>query len=225
MKNLKLIIGPFLVIFTIMACRNTENEQRYESVDAYESYVDSISNVGMQDVSDRWDEIENTVRQRRNEAESQLRSIEDQNELKNRYEQKIYSTTERYDDFRRNVLEERERTQATNATQNLRNSLFKNANVGDNRNFDWVNKDNILATYDHFVTTVTNNKDNYTRAEWDEIKMLYEALDTRKNTVENEGLSAEDNRKIAALKVKFSPMYHVNRLDAKTEENKESKNN
>jgi hypothetical protein len=52
---------------------------------------------------------------------------------------------------------------------------------------------------------------------------LYEALDSRKNTVEKEGLTAEDNRKIAGLKIKFAPMYTVNRMGAKAEENKEAK--
>lgn len=224
MKNLKLIIVLVGLTAAITSCKNTEREQQYVSVDAYESYVDSISNVGMQDVSNQWDDIERTVKQRKNAAEAQLQSITNDDKLKDQYQQKIYATDERYDDFRNNVMNERQRLEATNANQNLRNSLFRDVNITDDRNFDWVNKDNILATYDHFVTTVSNNKDNYTREQWDEIKMLYEALDSRKNTVENEGLSAEDNRKIAALKVKFAPMYKINRFDAKNEENAESKN-
>ncbi len=223
MKNLKLIIVLVILTATVTSCKNTEREQQYASVDAYEAYVDSISNVGMEDLSDRWDEIEATATQRKNEAENQLQSIRNDDKLKDQYQQKVYSTNERYDDFRKNIISERERIEASNATQNLRNSLFRNTTIGDNRNFDWVNKDNILATYDHFVNTVSDNKDNYTREEWDEIKMLYEALDSRKNTVENEGLTAEDNRKIAALKIKFAPMYKINRFEAKNEENAESK--
>ena len=45
----------------------------------------------------------------------------------------------------------------------------------------------------------------------------------RKNTFEKEGLTAEDNRKIAALKLRFAPMYTVNRMGAKSEEMKEAK--
>ncbi|MNR59162.1 hypothetical protein D3C85_1803590 [compost metagenome] len=52
---------------------------------------------------------------------------------------------------------------------------------------------------------------------------MYEALDSRKNTVEKEGLSAEDNRKIAGLKIKFAPMYTVNRMGAKSEETASAK--
>ena len=52
---------------------------------------------------------------------------------------------------------------------------------------------------------------------------MYEALDSRKNTVEKEGLSKDDNKKIAALKFKFAPMIKVNRMGAKSEEMKDAK--
>ncbi len=224
MKNLNSIIVLVLLITTIISCRNTEKEQRYDSVEAYSDYVDSISNVGMRNLSDSWDEIDANVRERRAEAENNLRSVHDDDRVVDEYRQKINSTSEKYDDFRNRVLEERDRTEATNSRQALRSSLFRDANVGDDMNFNWVNKDNILSTYDHFVTTVSNNKDHYSREEWDEIKMLYEALDSRKNTVEDQGLTPEDNRKIAALKVKFAPMFTINRAGAKADENQDNKN-
>ena len=89
--------------------------------------------------------------------------------------------------------------------------------------FNWVNAGNIHSVYQTFIHTAENNKDSYSREDWDEIKLMYEALDSRKNTVEKEGLTKEDNRKIAALKFKFAPMMTVNRIGAKSEEMKEAK--
>ena len=105
----------------------------------------------------------------------------------------------------------------------FRNKFFKGQEIGDDMSFAWVNKDNILSVYDTFITTAIDNKDSYSREDWDEIKMMYEALDSRKNTVENEGLSSSDNMKIASLKVKFAPTYTINRTGAKSEENAEAK--
>ncbi len=90
-------------------------------------------------------------------------------------------------------------------------------------NFSWVNAANIHNVYQQFVHTVEDNKDKYSREDWDEIKLMYEALDSRKNTVEKEGLSSEDNRKIAGLKAKFAPMYTLNRMGAKSGEMKRAK--
>lgn len=219
MKNLTPIAVLAVMAVTFTSCRNAEKEQIETSVDAYTVYIDSISNVALADASLQWDEIEKVVKDRKNEAESQLQSLED----KKQYQQKIEASSKKYDAFKRDVIIEKQKTDATNAKQAIRNSLFKNADIGDDLNFNWVNKDNILSVYDHFVTTTTNNKDSYSREEWDEIKILYEALDSRKNTVENEGLTTADNLKIAALKVKFAPMYKINRAGAKSQENKEAK--
>lgn len=224
MKRVNSLVALAVLAATITSCRDTAKEQRYQSVDAYEAYVDSISNVGMEDLSARWDEIENTAREKRNQAEVELRAISDDEKVKEQYQQKVYATSERYDDFRNQVMADREGRDADRAVENLRSSLFPTVTIRNDRNFDWVNKDNILATYDHFVNTVADNKDDYTREDWDEIKMLWEALDALKNTVENEGLTAEDNRKIAALKVKFAPIYTINRMEEKAKENRENKN-
>ena len=110
-----------------------------------------------------------------------------------------------------------------NPKQIMRNALFGEGKVGNDMNFDWVNAENIHSVYQQFVHTVEDNKDSYTREDWDEIKLMYEALDSRKNTVEKEGLSSEDNRKIAGLKMKFAPMYTLNRMGAKSAEMKEAK--
>jgi hypothetical protein len=60
-----------------------------------------------------------------------------------------------------------------------RNSLFGEGKISEDMNFDWVNKDNIHNVY-QFVHTVEDNKDTYSREDWDEVKLMYEALDSRK---------------------------------------------
>jgi hypothetical protein len=107
--------------------------------------------------------------------------------------------------------------------QKLRNALFGEGKIGDDMSFDWVNASNIHSVYQTFVHTAEDNKDSYSREDWDEIKLMYEALDSRKNTVEKEGLTKEDNRKIAGLKFKFAPMLKVNRMGAKSEEMSKAK--
>jgi hypothetical protein len=43
-------------------------------------------------------------------------------------------------------------------------------------NFSWVNAANILGVYDQFVNTVQDKRYFYTSEDWDEIKLMYEAL-------------------------------------------------
>ena len=135
----------------------------------------------------------------------------------------------KYEALKAKVEAQRVATEAAktvpNTKQQMRNSLFGEGKIGDDMNFAWVNASNALNVYQQFVNTVESNKDKYSREDWDEIKLMYEALDSRKNTVEKEGLSGEDNRKIAGLKVKFAPIYTLNRMGAKSSEMKDAKNN
>jgi hypothetical protein len=82
--------------------------------------------------------------------------------------------------------------------------LFGEGKIGDDMNFDWVNATNILGVYDQFVNTVKDNKDNYSREDWDEIKLMYEALIAEKIRLKKRGLSSSDNGKIASLKLTFA---------------------
>jgi len=106
--------------------------------------------------------------------------------------------------------------------QVLRNNLFGVGMVGTDLKFDFVTAGNLLNVYKTFVNTVADNKDSYTREDWDEIKVLNEALDTRKNVVEKD-LPDGDNTKIAGLKIKFSAIKATHRGGTKAQENKDAK--
>jgi hypothetical protein len=164
---------------------------------------------------------------RSSEAEAALANMKDNAEAQARLD----ASRAKYEALKAKVEAQRaaaEVTTVASATgasgkQMLRNALFGEGKIGDDMNFGWVTAANIHSVYQQFVHTVEANKDKYTREDWDEVKVMYEALDMRKNTVEKEGLSAEDNRKIAGLKAKFSPMYTLNRMGAKAGEMKRAK--
>lgn len=226
MKNLKFYIAVAMLATVMTSCKDEKKERAEVAVNNYTVYVDSVSRITAADAAGRWDEIEAAANERKAEAENALADLKDRAE----YEQRIASSNEKYVVYRQTVVVEKEKAaappvdDASDYKTTLRTSLFGSGVViGDDMSFSWVNKDNILKTYDRFVQTVKDNKDEYSREDWDEIKLLYEALDTRKNTVEKEGLSDEDNNKIAGLKMQFAPMYRLNRMGAKSAENKYAK--
>ncbi len=104
----------------------------------------------------------------------------------------------------------------------LRNRLFGEGVVGKDLQFSYVTGKNAHAVYSKFINAVADNKENYTREDWDEVKVLYEALDTRKNEIEPQ-LSTRDNAKIATLKMRFSTLIAWNRPVSKVEENQLAK--
>lgn len=104
----------------------------------------------------------------------------------------------------------------------LRNRLFGEGVVGKDLKFSFVTGANAKSVYERFVNGVADNRNSYSREDWDEIKVLYEALDNRKNVIEP-SLSAKDNRAIAGMKIRFASLKAWNRPGTKVDENQMAK--
>ncbi len=219
MKTLKLTLATVAIAVIFTSCIDDKKDIAQKKVERYNTYVDSISNVEAKEIAMHWEVIESDYHKNLTEANNAIIAIEDNSEM----QASINASTEQFEGFKVEVKAEIAEIEVVNSKLVFRQSLLGSDFSGGDMKFTWINKDNILSVYDNFVTTVDRNKDTYSREDWDEIKLLYEAIDTRKNTVENEGLTSEDNRKIAGLKLKFAPMYTVNRMGAKSEENAEAK--
>ena len=222
MKNTKLVLGLAVMTIGFASCKDEKKEQAEKKIDSYVMYVDSLGNVAEADAEGNWEAIESSYDMRIVEAEAAIADIKD-----NTAEQaRIDASKAKYEALKIKMEAKKMAAEAAaepSSKQKIRNALFGAGKIGDDMNFSWINAANIHNVYQQFVHTVENNKDKYSREDWDEVKAMYEALDSRKNTVEKEGLSSEDNRKIAGLKIKFAPMYTLNRMGAKSEEMKKAK--
>lgn len=225
MKNTKLALGLAVIAIGFTSCKDEKAEQAEKKVDTYVMYVDSLGNVTAEDAKSNWEGIEAAYLIRSGEAEAAIANMKDNVEAQARLD----ASRAKYEALRAKYEAQKADAEvavaaaAPNPKQQLRNALFGEGKMGEDMNFNWVNAANIHNVYQQFVHTAEDNKDRYSREDWDEIKVMYEALDSRKNTVEKEGLSSEDNRKIAGLKAKFGPMYTLNRMGAKSGEMKRAK--
>ncbi len=218
MKKVQLLVGVAVLAVTFTSCKNEEQEKAEKSFDRYEKYVDSVNTVTETEALANWKAIEAGYENRVSEADMALVNMKDQTMAQNRLDKSKL----KYSEFKSKV--EASVPKPLDRKTVIRNSYFGNGIVaGDSMDFSWVNKDNILKVYDDFYNEFNKNKDSYSREDFDEIKALYEALDSRKNTVEKEGLTSSDNNKIASIKFKFAPKFKWERMGAKAEENAEAK--
>jgi hypothetical protein len=219
MKTIKIAFIICASVFMFTSCKNKKLEATQQDVKLYAQYVDSVSSLKLKMADANWEIIEADYNNYKNQATENVSLIEENKLLKN----ELDNSTLKFEEFKAEVITEKEQEAMVMNKNNLRVTLLGQNNNNNDLSFDWVNKDNILEVYQTFVHTVQMNKDSYSREDWDEIKLLYEAIDTRKNTVEKQGLTSSDNRKIAGLKLKFAPMYTFNRMGAKSEENASAK--
>lgn len=220
MKVTNLFLGMAALAVGFTSCKSETETRAEKTVESYVTYVDSLGNVASADAKANWQTIEADYNMRTSEVETALADLKDRDAA----QQRLDASRTKYEQMKAKVQAEIDAEKAAaSANNSLRVTIFGDKMIGNDMSFAWVNKDNIHSVYQQLVHTVERNKESYSREDWDEIKLLYEALDTRKNTVEKEGLSGEDNRAIAGLKVKFGPMLALNRMGAKSAENAEAK--
>lgn len=220
MKKNVFTIGILAIGLAFTSCKDEKAAQAEKSVNNYVVYVDSLGNVAADDAKANWDAIEADYQARVSAAESSL--SESENEA---LREKLAASKAKYEALKSKYQAEIEAAKAPAKTPNqlVRDKFFGEGKVGEDMNFSWVNKDNILQVYQDFYDSYKANKSNFSREDFDEVKLLYEALDARKNTVEKEGLTSEDNNKIASIKFRFAPEFKVNRIGAKARENQDAK--
>lgn len=221
MKSGHLMFGVALVAVAFTSCKNEKHELAKKTIEVQTHYVDSIVNISSDEAKANWAAIEAAYLQHVSESEAIVNDAADPAKVR----EDIDRSKAKYDEFKAKIEAEiaAAASKGVSGNQAVRDALFGAGKLTEDRSFAWVNKDNILAVYEGFYNTYDKNKDNYSREDLDEIKAIYEALDAHKNTVEKQGLSGEDNRKIAALKTKFAPSFRWERMTSKSEENQAAK--
>lgn len=223
MKKGHLVVIAATVMIGFSACKDSANDAAKKNAENFTQYVDSVDNASPVYTEANWTAIDEGYRERAAKAEAALEKLEADEKAKTEAAKAKYAALKTRYEAKIKEAQIPATPSASDYRSVLRTRLFGEGKVGADMNFSFVNADNILSTYQNFVDAVDKGKDEFTREDWDEIKVLYEGLDSRKNTVEKEGLKAADNLKIAALKLKFARIKSINRPGAKVEENVESK--
>lgn len=213
-----MLFSALLLTGAFSACNDSRNDTT--NVDSFSRYVDSVDMATPVYTEDGWTTIDRGYQERQVAVDANVAAMKAEDRarveaskakyaaLKAKYEAKMKARAEEVakPDYR--IV--------------LRNSLFGEGKVGKDINFGWVTGDNIKDVYQRFVNNVDDHRNDYSREDWDEIKVLYEALDSRKNEVEK-NLSTRDNLEIARMKIKFAAIKSVKRPVAKAEENHDAK--
>ena len=229
MTKTKLLIAAAIVTMGFTACNNA-NDDAKKDVEILTTYVDSVDGMTAVYTTENWTVIDNGYQERALRAEKNLAALSAEEKAAAEASKAKYAALKAKYEFNIKENEATAKLNAAGATtpgspnfrKVLRDRLFGEGKIGDDMQFSYVTGANILGVYQNFVDAVADNKNNYTREDWDEINVLYEALDTRKNVVEKD-LKTADNLKIASLKIKFASIAATNRGGTKVKENNDAK--
>ncbi len=217
MTKTKLLIAAAIVSVGFTACNNSPKEAEVLNV-----YVDSVEKLTPVYTTENWTMIDNGYQERVKKAEAEYAAMDAEGKAKADASKAKYEALKAKYELAIKEQDAKAAALAPNFRKALRDRLFGEGKIGDDMQFSFVTADNLLATYKNFVDVVADNKSTYSREDWDEINVLYEALDTRKNEVEKD-LKSGDNMKIAGLKVRFASIASTHRGGTKVKENNEAK--
>ena len=224
MTTTNLLLTAVIAAASLTACNNAATDTAKQDAVNLNKYVDSVESLAPVYTVANWSQLDNGYQERALQAEKTVATLEAADKaaleeskvkyaaLKAKYEAKL----------KENEMQAKMTAATPDYRQILRSRLFGEGKIGNDMKFDFVTADNILSVYKNFVNTIADNKNSYTREDWDEIKVLYEALDTRKNTVEKD-LKGSDNLKIAGLKIRFATIKATHRGGTKGAENEAAK--
>ncbi|MBL0146490.1 MAG: hypothetical protein IPP48_12860 [Chitinophagaceae bacterium] len=232
MKKKEILIAATVIAFALSACNSSTNETAKLDASNLNNYVDSVKAADPVYTIANWSTVNDGYQARVIKVENSMGLLETADKTKVAESKLKYAQLkEAYETKLKEKEAEPKITMNTTTPatpvapdyrQALRNRLFGEGKIGADIKFDYVTAKNILSVYKNFVNTVADNKNSYTREDWDEIKVLYEALDTRKNSVEKD-LASADNMKIAGLKIRFATIKATNRGGTKGAENEAAK--
>jgi hypothetical protein len=219
MKISKLVAATVIVCVGFTACNSNDNEIERD-LSSLDAYLDSVRSVKPVYSEEGWATIKTEYN--RTIDKVQVAGKELSTDANRKLEEVKVEYNKLKDEYEVHIADKKKEAEAGDYKVTLRKSLFGEEMVGSDMQFNWVTAKNALSVYDRFVNTVKDNREKYSREDWDEIKTLYEALDTRKNEIEKE-LSGPDNRDIAKLKIQFAGLKAFRRPASKVEENEEAK--
>ena len=226
MKKINFLVAAALTIGAFTACNNSDKSMAKADAENLTMYVDSVESAPRVYTSANWSDIDAGYNMRVVKADSAADKLSAEQKAKADLSKAKYNALKAEYEAKIKQMEMEAKMASSSSGDYravLRSNLFGEGKIGTDMSFSFVNANNILDVYKKFVNTVDDNKNSYSREDWDEIKVLYEALDTRKNVVEKEGIATGDNLKIAGLKVKFAAIKATHRGGSKVEENNDAK--
>jgi 23S rRNA pseudoU1915 N3-methylase RlmH len=135
MKNLNQIIVGILGCTLILASCSDEKTKAEQMSDNFVKYVDSVSSVQKENAIENWNEIESEYEEAKQNANREIDQLDDKME----YEEKINTATAKYEQFKSNVLAEKEKLDYESQKNRVRVALLGSNYVEDDMKFEWIN--------------------------------------------------------------------------------------
>lgn len=208
-QALGMLIAVAVIAFSSTSCGDN-GHKKDDDVESFKVFVTDLKAKSEEELKEDWEAIEKEYKEKVTAIDQKTDELE--NEIKQDYEQLKKDYQELKAKYSIQMM--KDEGDLDGNLQKLYEVVL--TNEGD-MDLSGVTTSNIVAVYAGFVEIVDFHKDEYTREDWDEVDILWDALNKRKNELED-NLSNEQRMKISEDKVKYGTFKTLNKLPAKSEE-------
>lgn len=202
-----------MLLLSLSSCDNGAQQKRQKDLDDLNAYIKNQKDSIDQSVDRNWAEIENTYNAKKADLERDTAKMAQ--ELRSSYYQSVNDWESYKAEFKKKAeANKAEANKGVAAMDAIRKELTSG---GVRTDFTDATAANIVPVYQHFVTTVENNKDNYTKEQWTVVNVSWKALKGRKREISKD-IKAPEMGEITKQELKYAGIKALNRPFAVSED-------
>ena len=222
-KNIPHILASLTMIFFLFsACSRSNEAKMEEELKHMQTLMEDTRQDIKEDTRQRWEDIEaefNEAQQKLDEGMSEMND-----EMLDKYaklKQEFNELRREYKDATSEILSDPQEVRISDRdwhTPMYIKLLFEPLMISEgDLTLNEVDANNITQVYANFVGVVNDHATKYSREDWDEVDILWDALNKRKNQVEG-FLTMADKNEIGKYKTEYGALKATNKPVAKIKE-------
>lgn len=204
-----LILVSIATLFIFPSCTDQEKENTRQSIRDFKVYVKEHKDATANYLDRKWEDLEKEYNEKIAALDKKTDKMD--REMKESYQ----AAKDDWEVFKADYLaKQAEKEKAAEADQ-LKTSIIPSDIHTD---FSNVTGKNIAAVFEHFVNTVDNRKESYSKEEWININNYWKSLnDVSVRLDDANEISREDRRKMDGLRLKYAAIKTLNKPFAESE--------
>ena len=187
-------------ISTLCACNGT-NKNQQQDVDDLNAYVQRHKDSIDVFAKATWNSLDSEFNAKKQKLERDTAQMTA--EVKASY----YDAVRNWEGFQNQYSIKRSEEAKIDEMDTLRKSLTPD---GIRPDFTDLLAPQVYSAYEHFLTTVRNNKDQYTKEQWTVVNVSWKALNGRKRELEKD-IDGATGAKISKLQIEYTGIKALNR--------------
>ncbi len=204
-----LFIFSLLTTFLITSCSDSEKENTRKSLNEFKAYVKEHKDATANYMDQKWEDIEKEYDEKRVELDKKADKMDQ--EMKDSYQ----ATVNDWEAFKADYLNKQQEKEDMAKAEKLKATIVPSDIHTDLSN---VNEKNIVSVFEHFVNTVDNQKEMYSKEEWININNYWKSLNDISARLDDEQkITKADNRKLDGQRIKYGAIKALNKPFAESE--------